>query len=215
MRGRTRVKICGITREQDLHAAAAAGADAVGVVLWPHSSRAVTIDQARALAARRPPFITLVGLFVDPDPAFVREAIGALRLDCLQFHGDEAAEFCAAFDRPWLKALRARPGLDLTAAMAHYEGAQGILVDAYDPATPGGSGTVFDWTRLPMSRLRPLVLAGGLDPRNVAEAVARVRPWAVDVSSGVESAPGIKDPDAIAAFVAAVAAAQAAIAVEQ
>ncbi len=197
---RTRVKICGITRPQDALAAAEAGADAIGLVFYARSPRAVEVEQAAALCAALPPFVTTVGLFVDPAAEQVREVLARVPLDLLQFHGRETADFCRGFGRPYLKALTMRPGADIAAEAAAYGDAAGILLDAWHPAVPGGSGETFDWDRIPPLP-RPLVLAGGLGPGNVAEAVRRVRPWAVDVSSGVEAEKGIKDAARIAAFI--------------
>ena len=197
---RTRVKICGITRPQDALAAAEAGADAIGLVFYARSPRAVEVEQAAALCAVLPPFVTTVGLFVDPAAEQVREVLAGVPLDLLQFHGRETADFCRGFGRPYLKALTMRPGADIAAEAAAYRDAAGILLDAWHPAVPGGSGETFDWDRIPPLP-RPLVLAGGLGPGNVAEAVRRVRPWAVDVSSGVEAEKGIKDAARIAAFI--------------
>lgn len=199
--GRIRVKICGITRPEDAAAAAAAGADAIGLVFHAPSPRAVTAEQAGAVVAALPPFVTAVGLFVDPEPAAVQGVLAAVPLDVLQFHGGEPPELCAAFGRPWLKAVRMRPGTDLHAAAARYAGARGLLVDTYRPGMPGGTGETFDWSEIPPDLARPLILAGGLTPENVGEALARVAPAAVDVSGGVERARGIKDPSRVAAFV--------------
>jgi phosphoribosylanthranilate isomerase len=147
-----------------------------------------------------------VGLFVNAEPAQVRAVLERIPLGLLQFHGDESPDFCREFHRPYLKAFRMRPGLDLRAEARNFGDAAGILVDSFEPGQPGGTGQAFAWDELPAALDRPLILAGGLNPENVGEAIARVRPYAVDVSSGVESAPGVKDPDKIAAFVAAVAA---------
>ncbi|MFN2308427.1 MAG: phosphoribosylanthranilate isomerase [Gammaproteobacteria bacterium] len=198
---RTRVKICGITRPEDGLQAALLGADAIGLVFYAPSPRAVTAAQAAGIAAALPPFVTRVGLFVDAAATEIEAVLRALRLDLLQFHGDETEAECARFGYPYLKALRMRPGLDIAARMQAYPSASGFLLDAYHPALPGGSGEGFDWDRVPVVRPSPIVLAGGLDPGNVAEAVRRVRPYAVDVSSGVEAAKGIKDPAKLAEFI--------------
>ncbi|MCK2183402.1 phosphoribosylanthranilate isomerase [Halomonas getboli] len=200
--GRTRVKFCGLTRPEDVDAAVAAGADALGFVLWPGSKRAVDLARLAALAARVPAFVTRVGLFVDPDEALLTRA--AEHLDLLQFHGDETPAFCEAAPRPWIKALRMRDGLDLEAAAREYAGARALLLDAYRPGVPGGTGETFDWSRIPARLAKPVILAGGLTPANVAEAIASVRPLAVDVSGGIETAPGIKDGAAMAEFLRAV-----------
>jgi len=202
MMQRTRVKLCGLTRPEDVDAAVAAGADALGFVLWPGSRRAVDEARLTALAARVPAFVTRVGLFVDQDPALIARC--ARHLDLLQFHGEESPAACDAFRRPWIKALRMRDGLDLHAAAAAYRGARALLLDAYRPGVPGGTGETFDWSRIPAGLAKPVILAGGLGADNVAEAIATVAPFAVDVSGGVEAAPGIKDAERMAAFLAAV-----------
>ncbi len=197
----TRVKICGITRIEDGLAAAHAGADAIGLVFAPASPRRVTAAQAAAIAAALPPFVSSVALFVDPSAEEVRAVLQRFRPDLLQFHGDEPPDFCAAFGLPYLKAVRVRPATDLLQYAAAYAGARGLLLDAYHPDSHGGTGQRFDWDLIPRGLPRPIVLAGGLDPDNVAAAVSRVRPWAVDVSSGVEVAKGIKDASRIARFI--------------
>ncbi|MCL2875213.1 MAG: phosphoribosylanthranilate isomerase [Betaproteobacteria bacterium] len=206
---RTRIKICGLTRPQDVIAAAEAGADAVGFVFYPPSPRNITFERAAELASLLPPFVTAVGLFVDPQAEFVAEALRRVPLQCLQFHGDESDAQCAAAvprsNRclPWIKAARMRPGIDLLEFSASHPGACGLLLDTFVEGY-GGGGKVFDWSLVPPGIERPLVLSGGLDPGNVGEAVCRLRPWAVDVSSGVEVAKGIKDAAKIAAFIAGV-----------
>lgn len=201
---RTRVKICGLTRAQDVRAAVEAGADAIGFVFHPASPRAVTVEQARALCAGLPAFVTAVGLFVDAGAARIAEVLDRVPLELLQFHGDEPPDFCASFGRRWIKAIRMRPGLDPLAAARDYlecaDGAAGILLDAFDPALAGGTGQSFDWARIPPGLAPRIVLAGGLAPDNVAEAIRRVRPFGVDVSGGVESAKGIKDAAKISGF---------------
>ncbi|MEY4642540.1 MAG: hypothetical protein RLZZ227_2534 [Pseudomonadota bacterium] len=198
---RTRVKICGITRLEDGLAAAAAGADAVGFVFYDKSSRAVSAEQAQAISAALPPFVTRVGLFVNADAAHVQAVLSSVALDLLQFHGDESAEYCAQFGRPYLKALRMREGVDLRAALKTYESAQGLLVDAWHEQQFGGTGAVFDWSLLAsLPESRGIILAGGLHAENVAEAIRQVQPWAVDVSSGVETAPGQKSAGLIQRF---------------
>jgi len=197
---RTRVKICGLTRVSDVEAAVAAGADALGFVFYSPSPRAVTPEQAARLCAKLPPFVSAVGLFVDASPECVRATLDQVPLDLLQFHGDEAPDYCASFGRRWIKALRMRPGVDLMAERVRYAGGAGLLLDAYDPARAGGTGQCFDWDRIPPEIASSVVLAGGLDANNVAEAVERVRPYGVDVSGGVEAAKGIKDQDRINAF---------------
>jgi phosphoribosylanthranilate isomerase len=200
---RTRVKICGITREQDLDAAAAAGADALGFVFYPPSPRFLAADRAAELIRQVPPFVSSVGLFVNPDPDFVRATLAAVPLDLLQFQGDESPEFCAQFARPYLKVARMRPGLDLLEFARTFASARGLLLDAYVEAY-GGAGQTFDWSLVPRGLPTPILLAGGLTADNVGSAIRKLRPWAVDVSSGVEIAKGIKDAAKIAAFIAAV-----------
>ena len=202
---RTRVKICGITRPEDGIAAALAGADAIGLVFYAGSPRAIDAERARAICAALPPFITKVGLFVNAAQDFVDSVLATVPLDLLQFHGDENADYCRRFARPYLKALRIKPGMDLAAAAQSFVSAQGLLVDAWHDERYGGTGATFDWSLLgsAVSGER-LVLAGGLTPANVAQAITQVRPWAVDVSSGVESAPGIKDKDRIEQFISEV-----------
>jgi phosphoribosylanthranilate isomerase len=202
---RVRTKICGITRPGDAVAAAEAGADAIGLVFHDQSPRVVTIEQARRITDSLPPFLTCVALFVDPDAARVRAVLDAVPVDVLQFHGAEAAEFCAAFGRPWIKALRVGSGLDLPAAERDYAGCAALLLDTWQAAKAGGTGTAFDWTLVPAVRSKPLVLAGGLTAENVGAAIARVRPYAVDVSGGVEAAPGRKDSRKMREFIDAVA----------
>lgn len=196
-----RIKVCGITRVEDALAAAHAGADAIGLVFYTPSPRAVTPAQAAAIVAALPPFITSVGLFVDADAAYVREVLAQVPLDLLQFHGDEDADYCDQFERPYLKAVRVRADQDLATVAAAWPKAQGILLDSYKAGVPGGTGEVFDWSLVPGERRWNLVLAGGLTADNVAQAIAEVKPWAVDVSGGVELAKGIKDIEKINAFV--------------
>lgn len=200
---RTRIKICGLTRADDVRAAVDSGADAIGFVFYPPSPRSVSFEQAAELAALLPPFVTAVGLFVNPTQVFVAEALSAVPLQLLQFHGDETDAECASHGRPWIKAARMRPGVDLIEFSSLHPRARGILVDAFVDGY-GGGGKTFDWSLIPEGFERPLILSGGLEPDNVAEAVRRVRPWAVDVSSGVESAKGVKDAARIAAFIAGV-----------
>lgn len=197
----TRIKICGITRIPDLHATVAAGADALGFVFYDKSPRNITPTQASALLRALPPFVTSVGLFVNPAEEMVRTVLAQAPLDVLQFHGDESPEFCAQFGRPYLKAIRVRPGVDLVECAARYADAQGLLLDAYVEGVQGGTGASFDWRLIPRELPLPVILSGGLHPGNVAEAVRAVRPYAVDVSSGVEAAKGIKDAAKIAAFI--------------
>ncbi|MBB3046252.1 phosphoribosylanthranilate isomerase [Litorivivens lipolytica] len=201
---RVRVKICGITRVDDAIAAERAGADAIGLVFYPPSSRNVVPEPAAEIAAVLGAFTTTVGLFVNPEPAEVERVLASVRLDRLQFHGDESEDFCRQFGIPYLKALRTRPGADLAALAADYSSACGILLDSYKPGVAGGTGETFDWSLIPESLRSSIILAGGLNPDNVAAAIQQVRPAAVDVSGGVESAPGIKSEDRIRAFIEAV-----------
>ena len=200
---RTRIKVCGFTREADLDGALALGVDAVGFVLYPPSPRAVTVQRAAELAARVPPFVTRVGLFVNEDATLIARAAHEAALDCLQFHGDEAPAECERFGLPYIKAVRVRPGLDLIECALQYRGARALLLDAYSEGW-GGSGKSFDWALIPPDLPLPVILSGGLSPDNVDEAVRTVRPAAVDVSSGVESAKGIKDVARVAAFISGV-----------
>ena len=203
----TRIKICGLTRLEDLHAAVNAGADAIGLVFYPPSPRHVDLITAAELARAVPPFVTIVGLFVNADPALVKETLAAVPIHLLQFHGDEDESYCQQFDRPYMKAARVKPGMDLVQYAADFPSAQAILLDAFVDAY-GGGGKVFDWTLIPSGLGKPIVLSGGLDAGNVGAAITRVRPAAVDVSSGVEAARGIKDAEKMRAFVAAVRAAE-------
>ncbi|TRX75716.1 phosphoribosylanthranilate isomerase [Pseudomonas mangiferae] len=195
-----RCKICGITRVEDALAAAEAGADAIGLVFYSRSPRAVNIRQARAIIAALPPFVTTVGLFVDASRCELNETLDAVPLDLLQFHGDETPEHCEGYHRPYIKALRVRPGEDIAATARSYSGASGILLDAFVAGVPGGTGETFDWSLIPADLPKPLILAGGLAPGNVAEAIRQVRPYAVDVSGGVEASKGIKDAEKVRAF---------------
>ena len=206
-RNRTRIKICGIREPADATFAADAGADAIGVVFHRPSVRFVDFDRARDIARAVPPFVSTVGLFVDMPADDIRRVLETLPLALLQFHGNpdfETNEFCAQFGRPYLKAFRVQPGFDLLQSYAQHRGAVGVLADAYRPGVPGGTGETFDWDLLPTQHDVRLVLSGGLTAENVGEAIARVQPWAVDVSTGVESAPGVKDREKIARFIAAV-----------
>jgi phosphoribosylanthranilate isomerase len=203
---RTRIKICGITRTEDLDAAVAAGADAIGFVFYPPSPRFLTAGQAALLARQVPPFVTRVGLFVNAEAAVVRATLAQAPIDLLQFHGDEDAHYCEQFGRPYIKAARVKPNStrdDLLEFARAYPGAQGLLLDAWVEAY-GGAGKSFDWSLIPENLPLPMVLSGGLHAGNVVDAVVKTRPWAVDVSSGVELSKGIKDAEKIAAFIAAV-----------
>lgn len=202
---RTRIKICGITTPEDGREVADAGADAVGLVFYSASPRAVDLAQARAIRAVLPPFVTVVGLFVDAAVAFIEQICSGVRLDCLQFHGNESPQDCERYGLPYIKAARVREGFDLVQFAQHYEKAQGVLVDAYVPGIPGGTGQTLDWARLPHGLGKPLILSGGLNAQNVAAAIHQVQPWAVDVSTGVEREPGRKDRMRVRRFLAVVA----------
>ena len=200
---RTRVKICGITRAEDLPAAVAAGADAIGLVFYPASPRRLTLERAQELRDAVPPFVTTVALFVNPSREEVQAVLERVRPALLQFHGEETPEFCAQFGVPYIKACRVKPGVDLLKYLRPFSGAAGWLLDSHVEEY-GGVGESFDWSLIPAERNRPIILSGGLTRENVREAIRRVRPWGVDVSSGVESAKGIKDAVRIAAFIAEV-----------
>ena len=197
---RTRVKICGLTRAQDVAAAVRLGADAVGLVFHQASPRGVSMETAAALAAAVPAFVTVVGLFVDAEPGAVQQVLQRVPLGALQFHGGESPDYCAAFGRPWIKAVAMRDGVDVLAEAGRYAGASSLLLDTFDARLAGGTGRIFEWERIPPELGRRIILAGGLDAGNVADAIRRVRPHAVDVSGGVETAKGIKDRNKIAEF---------------
>ena len=203
MCARTRIKICGVSRPEDVTAAVDAGADAVGFVFHPGSPRYLTADAAGVLAAALPPYVTPVGLFVNAVPATIAAAVAVIPALVLQFHGDETPEECAAAGRPYLRAARMAPGFDLLDFARRFDEAQGLLLDAHVEAY-GGSGKVFDWSLVPRAVPHRLVLSGGLHAGNVGSGIRELRPWAVDVSSGVESARGVKDAAAIHAFCDAV-----------
>jgi phosphoribosylanthranilate isomerase len=203
----TRVKICGITRPEDARLAADSGADAIGLVFYGASPRNVSVAQALEVVAAVTPLVTVVGLFVNESAALIERILQQVPLGMLQFHGDESGEFCRQFNRPWMKALRVRPDMDLVAACTDYDGASAVLLDAWQEGVPGGTGKTFDWSLVHETLPLPLVLAGGLNAGNVARAMAQLRPAAVDVSGGVESSPGRKDAGKISQFIAAVRAA--------
>lgn len=200
----SRVKICGLREVETAVETACLGADAIGLVFYAPSPRAVDIETAGRIVRALPPFVSAVGLFVDADPDFVRQVLDSVSLDLLQFHGEESPAYCRQFNRPYLKAVRVKPGLNLLEYAARYPDTRGLLVDAWVSNAPGGTGETFDWALLPPELPLPLILSGGLNPGNVAGAIQRTHPWAVDVSSGVESGRGIKDVAKIAAFVEAV-----------
>jgi phosphoribosylanthranilate isomerase len=197
---RTRVKICGITRIEDGIAAARLGVDAIGLVFYPNSSRLVNPETAAGIAAALPPFVTTVGLFLNAGVDEVHDVIRRVPLDLLQFHGDEDPEFCQAFAKPFIKAVPMRVGADVVAYASAFRAAKALLLDSHGGDVIGGSGRRFDWNKIPQQIDKPIILAGGLDPQNIAEAVGQVRPYGVDVSSGVEVAKGIKDRDLMADF---------------
>ena len=200
---RTRVKICGITRPEDARLAAQLGADALGLVFYANSRRGLDLQQAQEIRADIPAFVSVVGLFVDPQRKQVDDVLAHLRLDCLQFHGDETPEFCQSFAMPYMKAVRVRSGTDPLPAIRRHKQASAILLDSYDPDQAGGTGKKFDLTvaRHCVDRSAlPIVLAGGLTRENAVSAIKEVHPWALDLSSGVESEPGIKDPQRLQAF---------------
>ncbi len=198
---RTRVKICGITRAEDGQAAARSGADAIGLVFYDKSPRYVDIIQGQAICGALPPFVTVVALFVNAGREWVWAVLDALPVHLLQFHGTESARDCEGFGLPYIKAIAMQAGVDPLQAMRAHPGAAGFLLDAYQPDTHGGGGAAFDWRRMPERTEKPAILAGGLTPDNVAQAVALTRPYAVDVSSGVEVAKGIKSAEKIEAFI--------------
>jgi phosphoribosylanthranilate isomerase len=201
---RTRCKICGITRVEDAMEAVRLGADAIGLVFYDPSPRAVTLQQAQEIVAQLPPFVTVVGLFVDEERARIDQIARQVPLDLLQFHGHETLADCTGHGRPWIKAIRMREGVDLEQMWSDYAGASGLLLDTYQAGIPGGTGQTFDWRRIPRESASRIILAGGLDPHNVEQAIRQVRPYAVDVSGGVEAAKGIKDAGKMAAFIAGV-----------
>lgn len=197
----TRIKICGITRTEDALTAVEAGADAIGLVFYPASPRNVAIEQATKICRALPPFITTVGLFVNASYQAVTEISTKLSLGLLQFHGDESAEYCEQFKQPWIKALRVQATTNIVEEMRPYNKAQGILLDSYVAGVQGGTGISFDWSLIPQQTDKPIILAGGLTVDNVQQAIQVSKPYAVDVSGGVELAKGIKDPTKIVAFI--------------
>lgn len=202
---RVRVKICGITNLADAVNAAAMGADAIGLVFYADSPRNVDIDTAREIIAALPPFVTTVGLFVDPTPDHINSVLDEVSLDLLQFHGDETPEQCRRFSKPYIKAVRMRDNIILSELIKRYSDASALLLDAHVEGMVGGTGQQFEWDLIPYQLDKPIILAGGLDPVNVAAAIRQVQPYAVDVSGGVESVKGVKDRNKIAAFISEVA----------
>ena len=196
-----RVKICGLTRPEDIDGAVQFGADALGLVFYEPSPRSVSLDQAAELAKRVPAFMSVVGLFVNPSRQEVEAVLERVPLDLLQFHGDESADLCASFGRRWIKAIRVRKAGQIEASFEEFHNASGLLVDAWDPDRYGGTGKSFNWDLIPDYRPLPIILAGGLSSDNVFAAVKQVKPWAVDVSGGVEQGKGIKDIQKISHFI--------------
>ena len=201
MNERTRIKICGLREPEHARIAADAGADAIGLVFYDQSPRYVQIEQAQKVARAVPPYVMSVGLFVNAKAAAVAQILAAVPLDLLQFQGDEPPEFCAQFGRPYVRAVRMEEGTDLVEYSSRFSGAKALLVDAHVPGQRGGTGQVFDWKTVPRKHPMPLILSGGLTSENVGRAIREVRPWAVDVSSGVESSRGVKDPAKIVEFI--------------
>jgi len=197
---RTRVKICGITCKQDALDAVRLGADAIGLVFYPPSPRAVTIEQAVSIVHRLPPFVTVVALFVDASRDDIAAVLNQVRVDLIQFHGNETPVDCSGHGCPWIKAVRMREDTDLQAIKEEYAEASALLLDTYQPGKPGGTGSIFDWSMIPTKFAPEIVLAGGLSAENIESAIVRVQPYAVDVSGGVEQSKGIKDVNKIAAF---------------
>ena len=204
MNERTRIKICGLKEPEHARIAAEAGADAIGLVFYDESPRYVQIEQARKVAQAVPPYVMAVGLFVNAKAAAVAQIMASVPLDLLQFQGDETPEFCSQFGRPWVRAVRMEKGTDLVEYSSRFSGAKALLVDAHVPGQRGGTGQVFDWKTLPREHPVPLILSGGLTSENVGRAIREVRPWAVDVSSGVEAGRGVKDPAKIVEFIRSV-----------
>ncbi|WP_417550391.1 phosphoribosylanthranilate isomerase [Methylophaga sp.] len=201
---RTRVKICGITRRQDAEFAVKSGVDAIGLVFYEPSPRAVTIEQAAAITAQLSPFVSVVGLFVNATAENVRQTLEQVQLSLLQFHGDESAEFCEQFNMPYIKAIRMQSAADLIQASKDFSASSALLLDSYQYGVPGGTGQTFDWSMITAVN-KPLILAGGLTTENVAEAIRQVSPYAVDVSGGVEESKGLKSNNKISAFMREVA----------
>jgi len=198
---RTRIKICGITRVEDALLAAMLGADAIGLVFYKDSPRVVSLDRSAEIVDALPPFVNVVGLFVEPDREEIHRVLKQVRLDLLQFHGEESPQYCRSFDLPYIKAIRVQAGLDIGEYAARYADARGFLLDTWQKDVPGGTGNTFDWSRVPQEMKRPIILAGGLTADNVARAIAALHPYGIDVSSGVEADKGIKDPEKMAAFI--------------
>lgn len=201
---RTRVKICGFTQVQDAVVAANLGVDAIGLVFYPPSPRNVSTDKAYEIVRALPAFVTVVALFVDEQEDKICEVLDKVSIDCIQFHGDESVEACKIYNKPYMKAIRMKPGLDISEIARQHPQASALLLDAYHPGIKGGSGCQFDWDLIPKQCTLPVILAGGLESNNAKQAVQTVRPYALDVSSGVESSKGIKDVAKMAAFIQAI-----------
>ncbi|ADJ28846.1 phosphoribosylanthranilate isomerase [Nitrosococcus watsonii] len=197
---RTRVKFCGITRREDALQAVRLGADAIGLVFYSESPRAVSPQQAYQIVRELPPFVTVVGLFVNAAPGYLQQILERVPIDILQFHGEEPPEDCSHYGRAYIKAIRMAEGVDLPGLAQSYGSASALLLDTYQAGVPGGTGRAFDWGRVPKSLSKAVILAGGLTPENIAQAVKQVRPYAVDVSGGVERVKGVKDAAKMAAF---------------
>lgn len=200
----TRVKICGITNCEDAKLVCDSGADAIGLVFYPPSPRYVSTQQAAEIVQSIPPFTTSVGLFVNAERIEIEQILEQTAIDIIQFHGDEPEQFCASFRRPYIKAVRMKDGLNLHEVQEQYKSARGILLDTYKKGVPGGTGESFDWDKVPHDMSTPVILAGGLGPENITAAIQQVKPYAVDVSGGVEAFKGKKDPDKIIRFMQSV-----------
>ncbi len=198
---RTRVKICGFTQVDEAVDAAELGVDAIGLVFYPPSPRYVSIEQATKIVKALPAFVTIVALFVDEKESQIKQVINNVSIDCIQFHGDEKPVDCRIYNKPYMKAIRMQPGLDVLEIANQYHDASALLLDAYHPGIKGGSGSQFDWELIPKNCSRPIILAGGLQVGNVKQAVQSVRPYALDVSSGVEKTKGVKDVAKMTAFI--------------
>ena len=196
----TRVKVCGITTAEDCSLVVEAGADAIGFIFYKKSARFVETPKAREIMRGMPPFVSSVALFVDPQPDQVSDVIKSVQPDLLQFHGNESVEFCEQFDKNYIKAIRVHKNIDLIQLSDYYSSAKGLLLDSFVEGEKGGTGVTFDWELIPDELPCPIILAGGLNPNNVGMAISKVKPWAVDVSSGVEASPGVKDINKIKAF---------------
>ena len=200
MNQRTRVKICGITSVDMAREAVKQGADAIGLVFYPPSPRCVSLQQATEIVASLPAFVTAVGLFVNEQADEIKRIISKTRINLLQFHGNECPDYCASFDFPYIKAMRMSDDIDLFQQRSDYSRAQSLLLDTYRDGVPGGTGEVFDWDRIPADLAGEIILAGGLEAENITRAIQRVKPYAVDVSGGVESSKGVKSPEQIRQF---------------